>query len=177
MHTGRPTDGDNNRSCWPQTPRRSGRSPLRQGSHKEWHVCRLPLGVGLKGGWQHAGSAAWSVLLVVPAGLSAACEWALLCQLHLGQGWPGSTPSLVTCMCLPAHCLPLQCSRHVLSQDSAHLQEVSYEHPGPVSRLGPRAPSSPLCSETVDLSIGAQSRYPPGSTDLGRAMSLEPLCQ
>lgn len=102
MHTGRPTDGDNNRSCWPQTPRGSGRSPLRQGSHKEWHVCRLPLGVGLKGGWQYAGSAAWPVPLVVPAGLSAACEWALLCQLHLGQGWPGSTPSLVTCMCLPA---------------------------------------------------------------------------
>lgn len=33
------------------------------------------LGVGLEGGWQHAGSAAWPVPLVVSAGLFAACEW------------------------------------------------------------------------------------------------------
>lgn len=98
------------------------------------------VGVGLKGGWQHTGSAAWPVPLVVSAGLFAACEWGLLCQLYLGRGWPGSTPSLVTCTCLPAQGLPPQCTWHILSQDSAHLlQEGSYDRPGPVPPLGPMA--------------------------------------
>lgn len=103
------------------------------------------MGRGLKGGWQHAGSAAWPVPLVVSVGLFAACEGGLLCQLHLGRGWPSSTSSLVTSMCLPAHDLPLQCSWHVLSQDSAHLlQEVSYDLPGTVSPVGPMTWCSPL---------------------------------
>lgn len=58
------------------------------------------MAVGLKGGWQHIGSAAWSVPLVVSAGLFAACEWELHCQLCLGRGWLGSPSSLVTSMYL-----------------------------------------------------------------------------
>lgn len=78
MHTGRPTDGDNNRSCWPQTPRRSGRSPLRQGSHKEWHVCRLPWEWGSRVGGsiqgQLHGQCPWWSLLASLQPVSGDCS-------------------------------------------------------------------------------------------------------
>lgn len=99
MHTGRPTDGDNNRSGWPQTPRRSGRSPLWQGSHKEWHVCRLPREWGSKVGGSVQGQ------------LRGQCpRWSLLASLQPVSGDRSASCTLAGVGPVAPHSLSLLCA-------------------------------------------------------------------
>lgn len=183
MHTGRPTDGDNNRSRWPQTPRRSGPSPLWQGSHKEWHVCRLPWQWGSKVGGStegqlHGQSPWWSLLAslqlvsgscsvsyaVAGAGLVAPHSLSLLCA-YLLRAFPYGTPGMFSPGTL------LISSRKIpLTAQSPFLLRVLWPHPSNYDSFGgSKHLLHPQCLPR------AQSRYPAEFTPLGRAKFLEPL--
>lgn len=181
MHTGRPTDGDNNRSCWPQTPRRSGRSPLWQGSHKEWHVCRLPwewdsrVGGSMQG--QRHGQCPWWSLLAslkpVSGDSSASCTLA-------GVGPVAPHPLLLLCVCLLTDFLystPDMFSPRTLLISSRKSPMIT-----PVLFLlwvpWPHPPYHDFFRDSGPLRVcSGHSRCPAEFTDLGKAMSLEPLCQ
>lgn len=142
------------------------------------------MAVGLKGGWQHRGSAAWPFPLVVSAGRFAACEWELLCQLRLGRGWlvaphplsllcayllrafPYGTPDMFSPRTL------LISSRKIpLTTQSLFLLRILWPHPSNYDSFGgSKHLLHPQCLPR------AQSRYPAGFTHLGRAKFLEPLC-
>lgn len=155
MHTGRPTDGDNNRSCWPQTPRRSGRSPLRQGSHKEWHVCRLPwdwdsrVGGSMQG-QLHSQCPWWSLLTSlqpVSGDCSASCTLA-------GVGPVALHPLSLLCACLLTAFL---CSApDMFSPRALFLPWVPWLHPPHCDFF---RDSGPLCVcpvHRVDIQLGSQ---------------------
>lgn len=129
------------------------------------------------GGQQHAGSAARPVPLVVPAGLLAACEWGRLCQLHLGRGWRSSASSLVVSVsaCLePSSIVFSPRTLFVSSRKSPMTAQALFLLWDPRPRDFFRD-SGPLLHLWCLLRV--QSPCPAGFPELGRAKSLEPLCQ